>query len=106
MDQLPVVGERSRFDEMVGDVFGTHAEATGLELLERVGDAGVQSLLTGGRDAGKESLTHKFVTESEGPLGPLRAWDDDSHLLGFFDDREELVDVYLAYAGEQLEAKT
>src|ERR1700693_3530052 len=99
MDQLAVVGERSRFDEMVGDVFGTDADTTGLELLDRIRDAGVQTLLARGRDAGKESLTHKFVTESEWPLRPLRAWDDYSHLLGFFDDREEFVDLYLAYPG-------
>ncbi len=50
MDQLPVVTEWSRLDEMIRDVHGTLADRPRIEPLDRVGDSSVQLLLTRGRD--------------------------------------------------------
>ena len=47
------LGERSRLEEMVGDLAGALVDGTGIEPLDRVGDAGVQLLSARSRDAGK-----------------------------------------------------
>src|SRR5258706_16253140 len=46
------------------------------------------------------------MAEGKGPLRPLGAGDDYSHLLGFFDHVEKLVDVDLADRGQQLKTET
>jgi hypothetical protein len=42
MDQSPPISERTRFEEMVRDVSGALVNGTGIEPLDRVGDAGMQ----------------------------------------------------------------
>jgi hypothetical protein len=46
-------GERSRLDEVIGDVASTLLNGIGVEPRDRVGDVGVQLLSAGARDAGK-----------------------------------------------------
>ncbi len=72
---------------MVSDLPGALVDGTGIEPLDRLGDAGVQSLSAGGRDAGKQRLTHEFMGEGERPLRSLGARDDYSHLLRLLDRR-------------------
>ena len=66
----------------------------------------MQSLSTGGRDAGKQRLTHEFMREGVGPLRSVGAWDDYSHLLRLLDRGEKLFNVDLADPGQKLKAET
>src|SRR5882757_3376398 len=107
VDQAPVVSERSRLEQMVRDVSGMRAAATriGIEPLDGVGHIRMQPLLARRRDTRKQRLPDKFVAESERPLGTLRARDDDSHLLRFFDHGEKLVNIDLADRCQQLKTE-
>src|SRR5260370_22424389 len=91
---------------MVSDLPGALVDGTGIEPLDRVGDAGVQSLLAWGRDAGKEGLTHEFMGEGERLRGPLGARHNYSYLLRLLDNGEEFVNVDLAARSEKLKAET
>jgi hypothetical protein len=58
---------------MVRDFPGALVGGTGIELLDRVGDDGVQPLSARRRDAGKQRLTYKFMGEGERRLRPPRS---------------------------------
>src|ERR1700730_6614864 len=100
------VSERSCFEEMARDLSGAFVDGTGIDLLDRVGDARMQLLSTRGRDAGQQRLTHKLVGEGKRLLGSLRTRDDYSHLLRLFDDGKKFVHVDQADAGQKLKAET
>ena len=72
-DQFLLVSERSCLEQMVSDLSGALVDGTGIEPLDRVGDAGVQSLSARGRDAGKQRLTHEFMGEGKRPLRAPRS---------------------------------
>src|SRR5258706_8274816 len=106
MDQFPLVSERARLEEVVRDVTGALLDASGIELLDRVGDTSVQSLLACSRDARKQGLTHQFMAEGKWPLRSLGARDNDSHPLRLLDDVEKIVSVVFADRGQQLKTET
>ena len=60
-DQFLSVNERSCLEKMISDLPGALVDGTGIEPLDRIGDARVQSLSARDRDAGKQRLTHKFM---------------------------------------------
>jgi hypothetical protein len=105
-DQFLTVSERSCLKEMVNDLPGALFDGTGTEPLDRIGDTGVQALFARGRDAGKQSLSHKFMGEGERLFGSLGARDDYSHLLRLIDDGEKFVYVDLARRSQKLKAET
>jgi hypothetical protein len=74
---------------MVHDFPGALVGRTGIELLGRLGDDGVQPLSARRLDAGKQRLTYKFMGEGERRLRLLGARDDYSHLLCPLDDGEK-----------------
>jgi hypothetical protein len=77
-----------------------------MEPRDRVGYAGVQLLPARARDAGKQCLTNKFMSEGERPLWSLGARDDYSHPLRLLDDGEKFVNVALADRSQKLKAET
>src|SRR6266851_3611880 len=91
---------------MVSDLPGTLVDLTGIEPLDGFSDARVQALFARGRDAGKQSLSHKFVREGERLLRSLGAWDDYSHPLRFLDHRKEFVDIDPADLSQELKTET
>src|ERR1700716_3088593 len=91
---------------MVRDVSGARADAISGDPLDCTCDISMQSLLARGRDPGEQRLPHKFVAECVRPLRSLGARDDDSHLLGFFDHGEKIVNVDLADLSQKLKAET
>src|SRR5712672_1521107 len=100
------VSERSCFQEMVRDLSGAFADRTRIGQLDRVGDARMQLLLTWGRNARKQRLTHKLVGEGKRLLGSPRTRDDYSHLLRLFDEGKEFVHVDQVYRSQKLKAET
>src|SRR5271169_4513096 len=105
-DQSPLVGERPGLEEMVRDVSGALVGNAGIELLDRIGDTGMQSLLARGRDARKQGLTYEFMGKGKRPLWPLGARDDDSYVLRLLDDGKQFVNVDLADPIQQLKTET
>src|SRR4029077_3713228 len=94
------------FEKMVRDLSGALVDGLRIETLDRVRDSSVQLLLTRGRDAGKQGLTHQFMAEGKRPFRPLGARHDYSHLLRLLDDRKKLINVDLADPGQKLKAET
>src|SRR6266851_7097019 len=90
-DQFLLVSERPCLEEMVGDLSGALVGGVSIELLDRVGDAGVQELLAGRRDAGEQRLTNEFMGEGERCFRLLGTRGDYSHLLRLLDDGEKFV---------------
>src|SRR5260370_7809866 len=71
VDQSLLIGERSRFEQMVRDISGARADAPSLEPLDRARNIGMQSLLARRRDPGEQRLTDKFLAQRFRPLRPL-----------------------------------
>src|SRR5260370_41804822 len=76
VDQSLLIGERSRFEQMVRDISGARADAPSLEPLDRARNIGMQSLLARRRDPRERRLTDKFVGEGVHPLRSLFARED------------------------------
>src|SRR6266851_98798 len=91
---------------MVSDLPGALVDGTGIDQLDRIGHAGVQALFARSRAAGKQGLSHKFMSEGERLLGSLRARDDHPHLLRLLDYGEKFVNIDLAYLGQESKAET
>src|ERR1700732_4608459 len=91
---------------MVSDFSGALADGTGVESLDRLGDAGMQVLLARDRNAGDQRLTDKFMGEGERLLGSIGARHDYSHLLRLLDCVEEFVNVDPADRSQKLKAET